>query len=66
MSHDVATKEHMVATLTCVDKNGHVIECFIDIRHVTSPNVASLKTALANLFISHNLSKSKETIIVID
>ncbi|XP_068339219.1 uncharacterized protein [Pyrus communis] len=49
-SHDVSTKEQMTIVLHYVDKNGHVVERFIGIEHVTSTAALSLKETIDEVF----------------
>ncbi|CAN6586936.1 unnamed protein product [Malus baccata var. baccata] len=58
-SYDVSTKEHMTIILRYVDKNGHVVERFIGIEHVTSTIALSLKATIDEVFSRHKLSMSR-------
>ncbi|XP_048425917.1 zinc finger MYM-type protein 1-like [Pyrus x bretschneideri] len=57
--HDVSTKEQMTIVLRYVDKNGHVVERFIGIEHVTSTAALSLKETIDEVFSRHKLSMSR-------
>ncbi|CAN6708544.1 unnamed protein product [Malus baccata var. baccata] len=58
-SRDVSTKEQMAIVLRYVDKNGHVVERFIGIEHVTSTAAFSLKETIDEVFSRHKLSMSR-------
>ncbi|CAN6676203.1 unnamed protein product [Malus baccata var. baccata] len=58
-SRDVSTKEQMTIVLHYVDKNGHVVERFIGIEHVTSTAALSLKETIDEVFSRHKLSMSR-------
>nr|XP_028945723.1 zinc finger MYM-type protein 1-like [Malus domestica] len=58
-SRDVSTKEQMAIVLRYVDKNGHVVERFIGIEHVTSTIALSLKETIDEVFSRHKLSMSR-------
>ncbi|CAN6691240.1 unnamed protein product [Malus baccata var. baccata] len=58
-SRDVSTKEQMAIVLRYVDKNGHVVERFIDIEHVTGTAAISLKETIDEVFSRHKLSMSR-------
>ncbi|CAN6693287.1 unnamed protein product [Malus baccata var. baccata] len=58
-SRDVSTKEQMAIVLRYVDKNGHVVERFIGIEHVTSTAALSLKETIDEVFSRHKLSMSR-------
>ncbi|XP_050111776.1 uncharacterized protein LOC126590342 [Malus sylvestris] len=58
-SCDVSTKEQMAIVLRYVDKNGHVVERFIGIKHVTSTAALSLKETIDEVFSRHKLSMSR-------
>ncbi|XP_048447304.1 uncharacterized protein LOC125480466 [Pyrus x bretschneideri] len=58
-SCNVSTKEQMAIVLRYVDKNGHVVERFIGIEHVTSIDVLSLKETIDEVFSRHKLSMSR-------
>ncbi|XP_070672543.1 uncharacterized protein [Malus domestica] len=58
-SCDVSTKKQMAIVLCYVDKNGHVVERFIDIRHVTCITALSLKETTDEVFSRHKLSISR-------
>ena len=49
------TFQLMTIVLCYVDKK-HVIDCFIDIEHVTSTTTLSLKVAIDGLFFRYGLS----------
>ena len=42
-----------------MDKNGHAIEWFIGVEHVSSTTTLSLKAAIDKLFYRHRLSISR-------
>ncbi|XP_050119405.1 uncharacterized protein LOC126596788 [Malus sylvestris] len=56
---DVSVKEQMAMVLRYVDDNGHVIERFVGIQHVTNTTSSSLKDAINTLFSRNGLSISK-------
>ncbi|CAN6565692.1 unnamed protein product [Malus baccata var. baccata] len=56
---DVSVKEQMAMVLRYVDDNGHVIERFVGIQHVTNTTSSSLKDAIDTLFSHNGLSISK-------
>ncbi|CAN6579280.1 unnamed protein product [Malus baccata var. baccata] len=56
---DVSVKEQMAIVLRYVDDNGHVIERFVGIQHVTNTTSSSLKDAIDTLFSRNGLSISK-------
>ncbi|XP_070668505.1 uncharacterized protein [Malus domestica] len=58
-SYDVSMKEQMTIILRYVDKNGHVVKCFIGIEHVTSTIALSLKATIDDVFSRHKLSMSR-------
>ena len=58
-SRDVSMKEQMAIVVRYVDKNGHVVERFMGIEHVTSTTALSLKAAIDKFFSRHGLSISK-------
>ncbi|KAM2898134.1 hypothetical protein COP2_007703 [Malus domestica] len=49
----------MAIVLRYVDKNGHVVERFIDIEHVTGTAAISLKETIDEVFSRHKLSMSR-------
>ncbi|XP_070667354.1 uncharacterized protein [Malus domestica] len=58
-ARDVSVKEQMAMVLRYVDDNGHVIERFVGIQHVTNTTSSSLKDAIDTLFSRNGLSISK-------
>ncbi|XP_050113863.1 uncharacterized protein LOC126592164 [Malus sylvestris] len=58
-ARDVSVKEQMAMVLRYVDDNGHVIERFVGIQHVTDTTSSSLKDAIDTLFSHYGLSISK-------
>ncbi|XP_070676226.1 uncharacterized protein [Malus domestica] len=58
-ARDVSMKEQMAMVLRYVDDNGHVIERFVGIQHVTNTTSSSLKDAIDTLFSRNGLSISK-------
>ena len=58
-ARDVSVKEQMAMVLRYVDDNGHVIERFVGIQHVTDTTSSSLKDAIDTLFSRNGLSISK-------
>ncbi|KAM0978924.1 hypothetical protein ACFX2C_014846 [Malus domestica] len=58
-ARDVSVKEQMAMVLRYVDDNGHVIERFVGIQHVTDTTSSSLKDAIDTLFSRYGLSISK-------
>ncbi|CAN6688651.1 unnamed protein product [Malus baccata var. baccata] len=58
-ARDVSVKEQMAMVLRYVDDNGHVIERFVGIQHVTNTTSSSLKDAIDTLFSRYGLSISK-------
>ncbi|XP_050125550.1 uncharacterized protein LOC126602689 [Malus sylvestris] len=58
-ARDVYVKEQMAMVLRYVDDNGHVIERFVGIQHVTDTTSSSLKDAIDTLFSRYGLSISK-------
>ncbi|CAN6722794.1 unnamed protein product [Malus baccata var. baccata] len=58
-ARDVSVKEQMAMVLRYVDDNGHVIERFVGIQHLTNTTSSSLKDAIDTLFSRHSLSISK-------
>jgi len=45
-SHDISIKEQMIVVLWYVDNNGHIIEHFLGIQHVSDTTASSLKGAI--------------------
>ncbi|KAM2249065.1 hypothetical protein ACFXTI_003761 [Malus domestica] len=58
-ARDVSVKEQMAMVLRYVDDNGHVIERFVGIQHVTHTTSSSLKDVIDTLFSRNGLSISK-------
>ncbi|CAN6581440.1 unnamed protein product [Malus baccata var. baccata] len=58
-ARDVSVKEQMAMVLRYVDDNGHVIERFVGIQHVTNTTSSSLNDAIDTLFSHNGLSISK-------
>ncbi|CAN6580303.1 unnamed protein product [Malus baccata var. baccata] len=58
-ARDVSVKEQMAMVLRYVDDNGHVIERFVGIQHLTNTTSSSLKNVIDTLFSRHGLSISK-------
>ncbi|XP_070678062.1 uncharacterized protein [Malus domestica] len=58
-ARDVSVKEQMAMVLRYVDDNGHVIERFVGIQHVTNTTSSSLNDAIDTLFSRNDLSISK-------
>ncbi|XP_050141085.1 uncharacterized protein LOC126617059 [Malus sylvestris] len=58
-ARDVSVKEQMAMVLRYVDDNGHVIERFVGIQHVTDTTSSSLKDAIDTFFSCNSLSISK-------
>ncbi|XP_050150553.1 uncharacterized protein LOC126625529 [Malus sylvestris] len=58
-ARDVSVKEQMAMVLRYVDDNGHVIERFVGIQHVTDTTSSSLKDAIDTFFSRNDLSISK-------
>ena len=58
-SRDVSMKEQMVIVVRYVDKNGHVVERFIGIEHITSTTALSLKSTIDKFFSKHGLNISR-------
>ncbi|KAJ6951881.1 zinc finger MYM-type protein 1-like [Populus alba x Populus x berolinensis] len=58
-SCDISIKEQMAVVIRYVDNNGHIIECFLGIQHVSNTTASSLKAAIKALFSKHGLSISR-------
>ncbi|CAN6585709.1 unnamed protein product [Malus baccata var. baccata] len=58
-ARDVSVKEQMAMVLHYVDDNGHVIERFVGIQHVTNITSSSLKDSIGTFFSRNGLSISK-------
>ncbi|CAN6571081.1 unnamed protein product [Malus baccata var. baccata] len=58
-SRNISTKEQMAIVLCYVDKNGHVVERFIGMEHVTSTDALSLNETIDEVFSRHKLSMSR-------
>ncbi|CAN6709165.1 unnamed protein product [Malus baccata var. baccata] len=58
-TRDMSVKEQMTMVLRYVDDNGHVIERFVGIQHVTNTTSSSLKDVIDTLFSRNGLSISK-------
>ncbi|XP_070675756.1 uncharacterized protein [Malus domestica] len=58
-ARDVSVKEQMAMVLRYVDDNGHAIERFVGIQHVTDTTSSSLKDAIDTFFSRNGLSISK-------
>ncbi|XP_059658418.1 uncharacterized protein LOC132304705 [Cornus florida] len=58
-SQDISTKEQMACVLRYVDKNGHVVERFVGLVHLSDTTSISLKKAIDALFSRHGLSISR-------
>ncbi|KAM1995551.1 hypothetical protein ACFX15_028585 [Malus domestica] len=58
-ARNVSVKEQMAMVLRYVDDNGHVIERFVGIQHVSDTTSSSLKDAIDTLFSRNGLSISK-------
>ncbi|XP_059654315.1 uncharacterized protein LOC132301039 [Cornus florida] len=58
-SYDISTEEHMAVVLRYVNKDGHIIERFIDIVHVIDKTTLSLKTLIDELLSRYGLSISR-------
>ena len=44
-SHDISIKEQIAVLIRYVDNNGHIIESFLGIQHVSDTTASSLKEA---------------------
>nr|XP_034886744.1 zinc finger MYM-type protein 1-like [Populus alba] len=49
----------MAVVIRYVDNNGHIIECFLGIKHVSDTTASSLKAVIEALFSKHGLSISR-------
>ncbi|XP_034887192.1 uncharacterized protein [Populus alba] len=49
----------MAVVIRYVDNNGHIIECFLGIQHVSNTTASSLKAVIKALFSKHGLSISR-------
>ncbi|KAJ6942948.1 zinc finger MYM-type protein 1-like [Populus alba x Populus x berolinensis] len=58
-SRDISIKEQMTVVIRYVDNNGHIIERFLGIQHVSDTTASSLKAAIEALFSKHGLSISR-------
>jgi hypothetical protein len=58
-SRDISIKEQMAVVIRYVDNNGHIIERFLGIQHVSDTTASSLKAAIEALFSKHGLSISR-------
>ncbi|KAI5324306.1 hypothetical protein L3X38_033379 [Prunus dulcis] len=58
-ARDISVKEQMAMVLRYVDDNGHVIERFVGVQHVTDITSSTLKDAIDIFFSSNGLSFSK-------
>ena len=58
-SCDIFIKEQLSIVLHYVDKQGHVIECFLGITHVSNTTTAELKKTIDAMLSRHNLSISR-------
>ncbi|KAJ6926867.1 zinc finger MYM-type protein 1-like [Populus alba x Populus x berolinensis] len=58
-SRDISIKEQMAVVIRYVDNNGHLIERFLGIQHVSDTTASSLKAAIEALFSKHGLSISR-------
>ena len=58
-SRDISIKEQMTVVLRYVDNNGHIMERFLGIQHMSDTIVSSLKAAIEALFSKHGLSISR-------
>ena len=58
-ARDISIKEQMAVVIRYVNKEGHVIERFLGIEHVTNTNALTLKKAVEDLFCRHGLSISR-------
>ncbi|XP_057471022.1 uncharacterized protein LOC130759834 [Actinidia eriantha] len=58
-ARDISIKEQMAVVIRYVNKEGHVIERFLGIEHVTNTSALTLKKAVEDLFCRHGLSISR-------
>ncbi|GFY95342.1 dihydroxyacetone kinase [Actinidia rufa] len=58
-ARDISIKEQMAFVIRYVNKEGHVIERFLGIEHVTNTSALALKKAVEDLFCRHGLSISR-------
>ena len=57
--HDVSIQEQTVIAFSLCGFQGHVVECFLSLVHVSDMTVLSLKAAIEAVFFKHNLSMSR-------
>jgi hypothetical protein len=58
-SRDFSIKEKLAIVLHYVDKQGHVIERFLGITHVSNTTTTGLKRTIDTMLSKHNLSISR-------
>ncbi|KAL1347043.1 hypothetical protein AAHE18_08G229900 [Arachis hypogaea] len=58
-TRDISVKEQMAVCLRYVNKEGIVMERFLDLVHVSSTNMLSLRVVLEYLLAKHNLSLAR-------
>ena len=58
-SRNASIKEQMAVVVRYVNAEGHVIESFLGLKHVTNATAISLKEAIETFFSRHKLSISK-------
>ncbi|XP_009600418.2 uncharacterized protein [Nicotiana tomentosiformis] len=58
-SKDISHNEQMALVLRYVDKNGEVVERFVDLVHVSDTSACSLKEEIYSLLSDHLLSQSQ-------
>ena len=58
-SHDIASKEQMAVVLGYVNRNGYIIEHFLDLVHVSDTCALLLKNAICDLLCTFRLSITK-------
>jgi hypothetical protein len=58
-SRDISVKEQLAIVLRYVDKQGHVIECFLGITHVSNTTAGVLKMTIESVLSKHHLSISR-------
>jgi hypothetical protein len=58
-SRNISVKEQLSIVLRYVDKQGHVIERFLGIAHVSNTTTAELKKTIDSVLSKHNLSISR-------